>query len=177
MAGHSKWKNIKHKKAITDAKRSKVFSKMSRLIMVAAKDGGGDPATNATLRMVVEKAKLAKMPKDNIERAIKKGTGELGGESYEEVVYEGYGPEGVAFYIKGLTDNKNRTVAEIRSIFMKAGGSLGASGSTAYIFSADPDNPSFTIEIEDESIAKKLVELEEILEDNDDVQEVFSNLA
>lgn len=176
MAGHSKWKNIKHKKAAADQKRSKIFSKMSRLIIVAARDGGGDPTTNAALRMVVDKAKLAKMPKENIERAIRKGTGELGGESYEEVIYEGYGPEGVAFYIKGLTDNRNRTVAEIRTLFTKAGGSMGASGSTAYIFS-DPENPSFTIEVEDENTLQKLVDLKETLDDYDDVQEVFSNFV
>lgn len=150
---------------------------MSRLITVAARQGGGDLNANPALRMVVDKAKLAKMPKENIERAIKKGTGELAGESYEEVMYEGYGPEGVAFLIKGITDNKNRTVAEVRYMFDKAGGSLGASGSTSYIFSDDPENPSFEIEVEDLEKAKKVMALIDNLEENDDIQEVFANFT
>lgn len=177
MSGHSKWNNIKRKKGINDAKKSKEFSKLSRLITVAARDGGGDVNANPTLRLYVDKAKAAAMPKDNIERAIKKGTGELSGESYEEVVYEGYGPEGVAFYVTGLTDNKNRTVAEVRSIFDRAGGSLGGAGSTAYIFGKDPENPSFEVAIADLDRAKKLFGLMETLEDQDDVQEVYANFS
>lgn len=177
MSGHSKWHNIKRKKEANDAKKGKVFSKMSRLITVAAKEGGGDVDKNPALRLVVDKAKAAKMPKDNIERAIKKGTGELQGESLEEVVYEGYGPEGVAFLAKGITDNKNRTVAEIRVLFDRAGGSLGNNGSTSYIFGEDPDNPSFEIEIDDVEKAKKVMDLAEKLEDNDDITEVFANFS
>src|SRR3989344_3537506 len=146
MSGHSKWHNIKRKKELTDAKKSKEFSKLSRLISVAARQGG-DPDSNPTLRLYIDKAKQAAMPKDNIERAIKKGTGELSGEHYEEVVYEGYGLEGVAFLVKCLTDNKNRTVSEIRGILDRAGGSIGGAGSTSYIFGSDPKNPSFEIPV------------------------------
>ncbi len=177
MSGHSKWHNIKRKKEANDAKKGKVFSKMSRIITIAAKQGGGDPDKNPSLRLVVDKAKAAKMPKDNIEKAIKKGTGELKGEAFEEVVYEGYGPEGVAFLIKGATDNKNRTVAEVRVLFDRAGGSLGNNGSTAYIFGEDPDNPSFEIELDDVDKANKVMDLADKLEDNDDITEVYANFS
>lgn len=150
---------------------------MSRLITVAARQGGGDLSANASLRMVVDKAKLAKMPKEGIERAIKKGTGTLEGESYEEVMYEGFGPEGVAFLVKGITDNTNRTVAEIRTMFDRAGGSLGASGSTSYIFADDLENPSFEIEVDDVNKAKKVLALIDTLEESDDIQEVYANLS
>ncbi len=177
MSGHSKWHNIKRKKAVNDAKKSQIFSKMSRLITVAAKQGGGDPGSNPSLRLAIDKAKYAKMPKDNIERAIKKGVGDLGGKSFEEVTYEGYGPEGVAFLVKGLTDNKNRTVAEIRQIFDKMGGSLGGAGSTNYIFTPDPQNPSFEITISDESVAKKVLSLAESLDEHEDVIEAYANFV
>ena len=176
MSGHSKWHNIKRKKELTDSKKSKEFSKLSRLISVAARQGG-DPDSNPTLRLYIDKAKQAAMPKDNIERAIKKGTGELSGEHYEEVLYEGYGLEGVAFLVKCLTDNKNRTVSDIRSIFDRAGGSIGSAGSTSYIFGHDPKNPSFEMEITDLNHARKLFSLIENLEDQDDVQEVFANFT
>ena len=133
MAGHSKWANIKHRKAKQDKKRSNIFSKMSRNITIAARDGG-DPAINFKLRLAIDKAKQANMPKDNIERAIKKGTGELEGEQIIEIVYEGYGPSGVAFVVEAATDNKNRTAANIRSIFNKNNGSLGASNSVLWMF-------------------------------------------
>jgi YebC/PmpR family DNA-binding regulatory protein len=133
MAGHNKWSKIKRQKAVTDAKKSNIFSKLSRAITVAARQGGGDSDANIALRTVIEKAKAERMPKENIQRAIDKGRGTGSGASYEEAVYEGYGPQGVAFLIKALTDNKNRTVSEMRVIFNKYGGSLGASGSTAYI--------------------------------------------
>lgn len=175
MSGHNKWSKIKREKAVTDSKKSKIFSKYSRAITIAAKQGGGDVASNPTLRLAVEKAKAERMPKDNIQKAIDKGIGKTGDSEYHEVIYEGYGPEGVAFMVKGLTDNKNRTVAEIRNIFNKHGGSLGGSGSTAYIFSPDPENPSFEIEVEAENVAVKLSTLCELLEDNDDVQEVYTN--
>ena len=134
MAGHSKWAQIKHKKAKMDAKRSKIFNKLIREIQVAARLGGGDPDLNPRLRVAIEKAKEANMPWENIERAIKRGTGELEGTQYEEVVYEGYGPGGVAFMIKALTDSRNRTTNEIRHIFSKFGGHLAGPGSVAWQF-------------------------------------------
>jgi YebC/PmpR family DNA-binding regulatory protein len=161
---------------MNDSKRSKVFSKVSKAITVAARNGGGDPDANPALRLAIEKAKEARMPKDNIERAVKKGTGEgSGSEMFYEVVYEGYGPGGEAFYIKAITDNKNRTVAEIRNIFGKAGGSLGNAGSTAYIFSPDPENPAFTIDISDIEQFTRLEKLLDELDNHDDVQDIFFN--
>lgn len=134
MSGHSKWASIKHKKAAADAKRGRLFTKLIREITVAARNGGGDPNANPRLRTVIEAAKAANMPGDNIERAIKRGTGELEGVSYEEVTYEGYGPQGVAVLVQCLTDNKNRTAAEVRSIFNKNEGSLAGAGSVAWLF-------------------------------------------
>ena len=134
MSGHSKWASIKHKKAAADAKRGKMFTKLIREITVAAKQGGGDPETNPRLRTVIQTAKAANMPAENVERAIKKGTGELEGVTYEEVVYEGYGPQGVAILVQCLTDNKNRTASEIRNIFNKINGSMAGAGSVAWIF-------------------------------------------
>ncbi len=134
MSGHSKWSTIKHKKAAQDAKRGKIFTKLIKEITVAARLGGGDPAANPRLRAAIEAAKAANMPKNNIERAIKKGTGELEGVSYEEVTYEGYGPGGVAVLVETITDNRQRTVAEVRHIFAKRGGNLGEPGSVAWIF-------------------------------------------
>ena len=176
MAGHNKWSKIKRQKAVTDAKRSNIFSKLSREITVAAKQGGGDVDTNASLRAAVDKAKQERMPKENIKRAIDKGVGGGAEADFAEVVYEGYGPSGVAFLVKGLTDNKNRTVAEVRNLFNKAGGSLGTSGSTTYIF-ADPENPVFEVEVDDLPIARSLYNLCENLEDHDDVQEVYTNFV
>src|SRR5215831_11883182 len=135
MAGHSKWAGIKHKKAIVDARRGKLFTKLARAITVAAKEGGGDVDGNAALALAVQKARDASMPKDNIERAIAKGTGEgADTDSYEAVMYEGYGPGGVAMLVEALTDNRNRTGSEVRHTFSKAGGSLGEPGSVAYLF-------------------------------------------
>jgi YebC/PmpR family DNA-binding regulatory protein len=135
MSGHSKWASIKHKKAIVDSRRGAQFSKLARAIMVAARDGGGDPDANATLENAVRKAKEASMPKDNIERAIAKGTGEGGeADAIELVLYEGYGPGGVAVLVEALTDNRNRTGADVRHAFSKHGGSLGEPGSVAYLF-------------------------------------------
>ena len=135
MSGHSKWSTIKHKKGAADAKRGKLFSKLSRAIMVAAKEGGADPATNLALQNAVEKARSYSMPKDNIERAIAKGAGEgTDGASFETVVYEGYGPEGVAVIVEALTDNRNRTASEVRHMFSKHGGNLGATGAVAWQF-------------------------------------------
>ena len=134
MAGHSKWANIKHKKAATDAKRGKAWSKLSKAIIVAAKAGGPDPAANIRLRTAIADAKAVSMPKDNIERAIKKGAGEVGGADYEEIIYEGYGPDGVAVMCDILTDNRNRTAPELRKVFEKSGGKMGATGCVGYMF-------------------------------------------
>ena len=134
MSGHSKWSTIKHKKAAQDAKRGKIFTKLIKEITVAARLGGGDPAANPRLRAAIDAAKAQNMPKNNIERAIKKGTGELEGVSYEEVTYEGYGPGGVAVLVETITDNRQRTVADVRHIFAKRGGNMGEPGSVAWIF-------------------------------------------
>ncbi|HVP28174.1 MAG TPA: YebC/PmpR family DNA-binding transcriptional regulator [Myxococcota bacterium] len=134
MSGHSKWATIKRKKGAADAKRGKIFTKIIREIATAARIGGGDPGGNPRLRLVIDKARAANMPKDNIERAIKKGTGEGSEAAYEEAVYEGYGPGGVAILIEALTDNKNRTVGEIRHVLSKYGGNLGANGCVSFLF-------------------------------------------
>jgi YebC/PmpR family DNA-binding regulatory protein len=135
LSGHSKWSSIKHKKGAADAKRGKLFSKLSRSIIVAAKEGGPDPAANLSLQNAIEKARSYSMPKDNIERAIAKGAGEgTEGTSFETVVYEGYGPEGVAVLAEALTDNRNRTASEVRHLFAKHGGNLGATGAVAWQF-------------------------------------------
>lgn len=134
MAGHSKWDNIKHKKAKEDARRGKIFTKMTRLIAVAAREGGPDVNTNFRLRLAVDKAKSYNVPNDTIERAIKRGAGELEGDSYEEFVYEGYGPGGVAIMLQIMTDNRNRTAGDVRHLFSKYGGNLGESGCVAWMF-------------------------------------------
>ncbi len=237
MAGHSHWAGIKHKKAANDAKRGKLWSKIARLIIVAAKAGGGDPAQNLQLRYAIDKAKDANMPKDTIEKAIKKGTGELGGVNYEEVLYEGYAPGGIAVMVDALTDNRNRTAPDIRKVFEKKGGSMGTSGCVNYMFSkkgviivnaekADEDElmelalgagaedmerqesvfeitcspdvydelkkaideagievesaeismlPQNTVKVEDAEAARKILEMMDMFEDQDDVQNVYSN--
>lgn len=134
MAGHSHWAGIKHKKKLVDARRGKVFGKLSKGIIVAARTGGGDPAANLALRYAIDKARAANMPRDTIERAVKKGTGELEGEDISELTYEGYGPGGAGILISALTDNPNRTAPEVRSILEKRGGSLGKQGSVAWNF-------------------------------------------
>ncbi|GAB4368377.1 MAG: YebC/PmpR family DNA-binding transcriptional regulator [Acidobacteriota bacterium] len=134
MAGHSKWANIKHRKGAQDARRAKIFTKIAREILVAAREGGGDPAANPRLRSAIAAARAANMPNERIEKAIAKGTGEAGAEAYEEVTYEGYGPGGVAILVTVLTDNRNRTGSEIRNIFSKAGGQLGEPNSVAWMF-------------------------------------------
>lgn len=134
MSGHSKWSTIKHKKGAADAKRGKLFSKLIKEITIAARVGGGDPSGNSRLRTAMDKARQANMPNDNITRAIKKGTGEIEGVSYEEVTFEGYGPGGVAVLVETLTDNRNRTVSELRHIFSKMGGNLGEAGCVAWMF-------------------------------------------
>ena len=238
MAGHSKWAGIKHKKAANDAKRGKIFSKLAKLITVAARDGGGDVNGNPHLKLVVDKAKAANMPNDNIDRAIKKGTGELASDAISELVYEGYSPGQVALMIDILTDNKNRTASELRKIFDKKGGQLGSPGSVSWMFEtrgvielpadsiseddllelaleAGADDvkveeghlqvlttpaqftdvrqaiaganlepsyaevtriPTSTVTIEDEKTATKVLNFIAEVEDNDDVQNVHTNL-
>jgi YebC/PmpR family DNA-binding regulatory protein len=135
MSGHSKWKTIKHRKGLNDARRGKLWSKLARNIIVATKSGGGDPANNLSLRYAIDKAKEANMPSDTIDKAIKRGTGELGGAQYVPAVYEGYGPGGVAFIVDALTDNPNRTAPEIKKIFERGGGNLGATNCVSWNFS------------------------------------------
>ncbi len=134
MAGHSKWANIKHRKGAQDAKRGKIFTKLIKEITIAARIGGGEIETNPRLRLAIDKAKQANMPKDNIDRAIKKGTGDLDGVTYEEGFFEGYGPGGVAVMVEFMTDNRTRTVADVRHIFSKHGGNLGVNGSVSFLF-------------------------------------------
>jgi YebC/PmpR family DNA-binding regulatory protein len=134
MSGHSHWATIKHKKGAIDAKRGKLWSKLSRAIIIAARHGGGDPTMNLKLRYAIDKARAVSMPKDNIERAIKRGTGEMEGQVFEEITYEGYGPGGVAILVDVLTDNRNRTAGEIRKIFERSGGKMASAGAVAYLF-------------------------------------------
>ena len=238
MSGHSKWSSIKHKKGAADAKRGKLFSKLSRAIIVAAKEGGADPAANLALQNAIEKARSYSMPKDNIERAIARGSGaDSEGQDFETVVYEGYGPGGVAVIVEALTDNRNRTASEVRHAFDKNDGNLGTSGVVAWLFErrgvvlvpaegVDEDEltlaaaeggaddvaldgstyeivsapealmsvrealaaanfsvdsaeltmrPKTTVEVGDESAAKKILRLMDQLEENDDVQDVYAN--
>jgi YebC/PmpR family DNA-binding regulatory protein len=237
LSGHSKWSSIKHKKGAADAKRGKLFSKLSRAIIVAAKEGGPDPTGNLALANAVEKARSYSMPKDNIERAIARGSGTDGdAQAFETVIYEGYGPAGVAVIVEALTDNRNRTASEVRHLFSKNDGNLGGSGAVAWLFErrgvvlvdglADEDEltlaaaeggaddvsvdgstwqvicapedlvsvreaieaagieveaaeltmvPKTTVQLEDESVAKKVLRLVDALEENDDVQDVYAN--
>ena len=170
MSGHSKWASIKHKKAATDAKRGKVFTKIIKELSIAARIDGGDPETNARLRKSIADAKAANMPADNIKRAIMKGTGQLEGVHYEELTYEGYGPGGVAIFIETLTDNKNRTVSEIRHLFSKNNGNIGESGCVSWMFSR---KGYFVIE-KDKAAEDELLEI--ILEAGaEDMKEDVSN--
>lgn len=238
MAGHSKWSNIKNKKGKADAKRAKEFTKLGRNISVAAREGGGDPEYNAALKSAIEKAKAGNMPNDNIDRAIKKGTGDSDGAAFEEIIYEGYGPSGVAVIVSCLTDNRNRTAADVRHGFDKYGGNLGTNGSVSFMFdrkgiigieridSIDEDEltmqaidlgaedieseedgfeiitsiedfnqvrdglseagysfviaelsylPQTTVELTDEEDIKNMNKMIDLLEDNDDVQDVYHN--
>lgn len=238
MSGHSKWNNIKNKKGKEDAKKGRIFTKLGRYIMVAARDGGPDPDYNPSLKAAIDKAKAENMPNDNIERAIKKGSGELGNAVFEEITYEGYGPGGVAVIVECLTDNRNRTAADVRHAFDKHGGNLGTNGSVTFMFEkkgqigiakddkVDADElmmealdlgaediiereeafqiltsqedymkvrdgldgkgyefivsevsylPNTMAEVTDENIMTELDKLIDMLEDNDDVQEVYLN--
>lgn len=238
MSGHSKWSSIKHKKGAADARRGKLFSKLSRAIIVAAREGGPDPAANLSLQNAIEKARSYSMPKENIERAIARGAGTgSDAQAFETVTYEGYGPSGVAIFVEALTDNRNRTASDVRHIFAKHDASLGGSGSVAWLFErkgvvlvpadgVDEDEltlvvaeggaedvstegssyqvtcapedlssvreaiesaglpgesaqltmvPKTTVEVDDESAAKKILRLVDALEESDDVQDVYSN--
>lgn len=175
MAGHSKWANIKHKKSAEDAKRGKIFTKIVKEIIVAARMGGGDIDANPRLRTVLEKAKQNNLPKDNIERAIKKGTGELEGVNYEETVYEGYGPGGAAVYIESLSDNKNRTVADIRHIFSKHGGSMGENGCVSWVFDKKGWIPVNKSDADEETLMETALEAgAEDIRDEGDVFEIIT---
>ena len=178
MSGHSKWSNIKHRKGTMDQKRGKVFSKISRLITIAAKEKGSDPETNPKLRLAVEKAKEVNMPKDNIDRAIKKGSGQSDGAQMEEVIYEAYGPSGIALIIEGITDNKNRTVAELKHTFSKHGAKMAEAGSVKYLFDQKDGEwiPKYSIEISGVKEKQQLEKLFEAIDELDDVQEIYSNL-
>jgi len=177
MSGHSHSKTIKHKKDAIDAKRGKIFSKISHLISVAAKEKGGDPETNPKLKLAIERAREANIPKENIERAIKRGTGELAGAKMEEFTYEAYGPAGAALIIEGITDNKNRTLAEIKNILSRFGGKLADSGSVRYLFDKKNEDwlPKYPLEVEQKT-KEQLNKLFEALDENEDVQEIYSNL-
>jgi YebC/PmpR family DNA-binding regulatory protein len=238
MSGHSKWSTIKHKKGAQDARRGKLFSKLSRAVIVAAREGGPDPASNLALQNAIEKARSYSMPKDTIERAIARGAGSAAdSQAFETVTYEGYGPNGVAVFVEALTDNRNRTASEVRHVFSKNDGNLGAAGAVAWLFErkgvvlvdaerADEDEltlaaaeggaedvvldgstfqvtcapeslaavrdaveaasiaiesaqvtmvPKTTVEVGEESAAKKILRLMDALEENDDVQDVYSN--
>ncbi len=168
MSGHNKWSSIKHKKGAADARRGKVFTKLIKEITVAARSGGGDQGANPRLRSAIIAAKAENMPKDNIERAIKKGTGELEGASYEESTYEGYGPGGAAVFVESLTDNKNRAVAEIRHIFNKNGGSMGEAGCVAWMFKKKGYISFEKGVVEEESLMEKALEAgaEDVREDD-----------
>jgi len=166
MSGHSHFSSIKHKKEITDAKRGKVFSKLARQISVAVREKGSDPETNSGLRLVIEKAKSVNMPKDNIERAIKRGTGELAEEKLEEVIYEAYGPGGIAIIIEGITDNKNRALGEIKQILNQAGGKLADSGSVKWMFER---KGAITVNNEQKTMIKEDLEMKAIEAGADDI--------
>lgn len=178
MSGHNKWSTIKHKKGAADAKRGKIFTKLIKEITIAAKGGGGDPDGNPRLKTAIQSAKAANMPLDNITRAIKKGTGELEGSSYEEVTYEGYGPGGVAMMIDCLTDNKNRTVSEIRRIFTKAGGNMGNSGCVNWMFSQKGQIIIPKEGVEEEKLMEDALEAgaEDVI-DNDEVWEIRTEMG
>ena len=180
MSGHSKWSTIKRQKGAADAKKGAIFGKLSKKISVAARDGNsGDPTLNFRLRVEIDKARALSMPNDNIERAIKKGLGQDGGAALEEVVYEGYGPGGSAFYIEAITDSRNRTVQNIKTIFTKNSGNMGAQGSVAWQFTRNEEGDfvsSTPLELDDENLAKA-EKLYNALEDDDDVTAVHTNIA
>ncbi|MGC8868721.1 MAG: YebC/PmpR family DNA-binding transcriptional regulator [Sulfurihydrogenibium sp.] len=178
MAGHSRWHNIKNKKAKADAIKGRIFTKVIREITIAARLGGGDPEANPRLRIAIEKAREVNMPSENIEKAIKRGTGELEGVNYEEVRYEGYGPEGVAIIVEATTDNRNRTTAEVRHIFSKYGGNLGSSGCVSFLFE---DKGIINVEkskYSEEEILEKALEAgaEDVITEDEDYYEIRTSV-
>lgn len=177
MSGHSHWAGIKHKKAIVDAKRGKVFGKLAKIISIAAREKGGDLGMNPRLRIAIETAQKANMPKENIARAIKRGTGELEGMKLEEIILEIYGPEGIAILVEAITDNKNRTLSEIKKILSEHNAKLGEAGSVRWAFEKQGSEwvPKFPMDISEEQ-RRKLEKLFEALDEHDDVQEIYSNL-
>lgn len=177
MSGHSHWAGIKHKKELTDKKRGKIFSKVAKMIAVAARKGG-DPEMNPALRLAIEQAKSVNMPKENIERAIKKGTGEDKTGLLEEVTYEAYGPNGTPLIIETITDNRNRTLAEIKCILNNFNSKLAETGSVRYLFDKKGEDwvPKYSIEVTDEKLKEQLIKLFEALDEQDDVKEIYSNV-
>ena len=177
MSGHSHWHSIRHKKAITDSRRGKLFSMLSRAITIAAKNKGGDPESNPALRTAIEKAKQANMPNDNIEKAIKKGTGEIEGAQMEEFTYEAYGPSGVAIIIEGITDNKNRALSEIKHILSQHNSKMAAAGSVVYQFDKTNDgwDPKYPFSVADDKTKEQIIKLFEALDEQDDVADIYSN--
>lgn len=176
MSGHSKWSTIKHKKALTDAKRSKVFSKIASLITIAARKGG-DPDKNPNLRTMLEKAREVNLPKENVERAIKRGTGEIGGVALEEVTYGAFGPGGIALLITAITDNKNRTLSEIKQILNSHNAKFAESNSIQWMFRREGADwvANAPVKIEDEAIENQLIALYDALDEQNDINEVYSN--
>ena len=177
MSGHSHWASIKHKKQFTDARKGKIFSKMAKMIAVAARKGG-DPEMNPALRLAIERARSANMPNDNIERAIKRGTGEDKAGRLEEITYEAYGPNGTPLIIETITDNKNRTLAEIRHVLSNFGSKLAEAGSVKYLFDKKGEDwiPKYSTEITDEKLKEQLEKLFDALDEHDDVKEIYSNI-
>ncbi len=178
MSGHSKWSKIKHKKGAADAKRGAVFTKLGNAVTLAARQGGGDPEMNFSLRLAIDKAKAGNVPKENIDRAIKRGTGELGGANLEEIIYEGFGPNNIPIIIQTLTDNRNRTVAEIKHILEKSGGTMAGPNSVSWMFEKNNEN-SFVakqkIEVNEET-REKIQKLFDVLDENQDVTNYYTNI-
>ncbi|QEA39942.1 YebC/PmpR family DNA-binding transcriptional regulator [Pistricoccus aurantiacus] len=176
MAGHSKWANIKHRKAAQDAKRGKIFTKLIRELTVAAREGGGEPADNPRLRAAMDKALASNMTKDTIQRAIDRGAGNVDGDNMEEIVYEGYGPEGVAILVECMTDNRNRTVSEVRHAFSKNGGNLGTTGSVAFLFNHQ-GRLMFPVDSDEEAIMEAALEAgaEDVINNDDGTIEVVTS--
>ena len=177
MSGHSKWSKVKHQKAVTDARKGKIFSKMAKMIALAARKGG-DPEMNPGLRLAIEKARSVNMPNDNIQRAIKRGTGEDKEGQLEEVTYEAYGPNGTPLIIETITDNKNRTLSEIKHILNNFNGKLAEVGSVKYMFDKKGEDwePKYSADITDEKLKEQLTKLFETLDEQDDVKEIYSNI-
>ena len=175
MAGHSKFANIRHKKEKNDSARARAFTRLGRELAVAVKQGGPDPVSNGRLRDAIANAKAENMPNDTIERSIKKAAGDLNSVNYEQITYEGYGPKGVAFIIKVLTDNRNRTAGNVRNAFTKGGGNMGTNGCVTFMFDQETMEPYSNVTLTDADDIKKISKMMDLLEDDEDVQDVFHN--